>query len=336
MNRLRAARIVTGALIAALMLPQLALAESVTQLKQRLEELKRENAAAGKAYSDAYWRLDETEVRLSKLDARIKQTSKELGAAKRQLSRRANAIYRRDGDDTLSFLLGAQSFEQFATRFEFLSRVGASDAEAIARVRSLRSKLTEQRAELAAEQKDRAADVKRLRADRDKLQARLKKQEAEFRAVKRKLDAARSGGSLPSGVRGAPGPNGMVFPVSGSYYYADTWGASRSGGRRRHQGTDIMAPTGTPCVAVLSGTVRAKTNGLGGKTIWLTADNGWQFYYAHLDRWVVTSGRVKAGQVIGTVGWTGNASRSAPHLHFEIHPNGGGAVNPYPYLRSME
>lgn len=332
----RTARFVATVLAVCLMTPQLAHAETVTELKSRLAELQRENAAAGKEYSQAYWELDETDVKLSKLNKQIEAKSKELGASKRRLSERANAIYRRDGNDTLAFLVGAQSFDQFVTRFEFLSRIGGSDAAAIEEVRTLRSELVAQKKELAEERTQRAAALKQLKAERDRLQSKLKKQEAEFKAVKRKLDAARSGGSLPSGVRGVAGPNGMVFPVSGSYYYADTWGASRSGGRRRHQGTDIMAPRGTPCVAVLSGTVRTKSNTLGGKTIWLTADNGWQFYYAHLDRYVVTSGRVKAGQVIGTVGSTGNAAASSPHLHFEIHPNGGGAVNPYPYLRRME
>ena len=122
------------------------------------------------------------------------------------------------------------------------------------------------------------------------------------------------------------------FPVDGPCEYINSWGFARSGGRS-HKGTDIMARRGTPVVAVHGGTVQVRTSSLGGLTLYLTADDGTEYYYAHLDTAIVRSGRVTGGQVIGTVGSTGNASASAPHLHFEIHtPN---PVNPYPILTSM-
>jgi len=334
--RRSAALVLALLVVAALVMPVAAPAASITSLKNRLEELKADTAQAGRAYMRAYWALDETDVRLARTNKRIKKTEKELTAAKKKLNDRANNIYRREELEFLGFLVGARNFDEFVTRLDFMSRLGEADAEAVAEVKALRKRLLAQRKTLRSERKKQAKDAKVLKAQRNRLQARLASKEAEFRRVKAALDVSRAGGALPAGVRAMPGANGMVFPVVGSYYYSNTWGASRSGGRRRHQGTDIMARRGTPCVAVTSGTVSSKSGGLGGKTIWLSGSNGWSFYYAHLDTWVVRSGRVRAGQVIGTVGSTGNAAGGSPHLHFQMHPRGGGPVNPYPYLRQME
>lgn len=329
-------RLCAVVLAVALVLPAAASAETAVQLKARLDDLKRQAEAAGDAYSDAHWKLDETENSLARTEKQIEKTEIELAAAKRRLNYRVNGMYRGNQASVLFFLVGAQSFEDFVTRMDYLARIGSSDAKVVGDVKRLRGELYRTRRKLTAERRVRAADERRLASRAQKLEARLSSLEAEFRSVKLRLDAVRSGGSRPSGIAAMPGPNGMVFPVVGSYYYADTWGASRSGGRRRHKGTDIMAPAGTPCVAVLSGTVTSKEGGLGGRTIWLTSDSGWSFYYAHLQDWAVRSGRVKAGQVIGYVGSTGNAAASAPHLHFQMHPGGGEPVNPYPYLRAME
>ena len=124
----------------------------------------------------------------------------------------------------------------------------------------------------------------------------------------------------------------IICPVLGGSAYGDSWGAPRSGGRR-HQGVDMLAPTGTPLQAVVSGTLTQGTNTLGGVTVSVHGDNGNRYYYAHLSSFEALAGRVEQGQVIGYVGDSGNAI-GTPHLHFEIHPGGGVAVNPYPSVRA--
>lgn len=123
----------------------------------------------------------------------------------------------------------------------------------------------------------------------------------------------------------------IICPVQGGSAYGNTWGAPRSGGRR-HQGVDMLAPTGTPLQSVVSGFVDHRSNGLGGITISLRGDNGNRYYYAHLVAYEGLPGWVPQGQVIGYIGDTGNAT-GTPHLHFEIRPGGGVPVNPYPSVR---
>jgi murein DD-endopeptidase MepM/ murein hydrolase activator NlpD len=126
--------------------------------------------------------------------------------------------------------------------------------------------------------------------------------------------------------------SGIVCPIAGPRSFGDTWGAGRSGGRS-HQGVDMMSPAGTPLVAVESGFAQFKTTSLGGNSIWVNGASGTRYFYAHLSAWEGSSRNVSQGEVIGYVGATGNTT--ANHLHFEVHPGGGAAVNPYPYVRAV-
>jgi murein DD-endopeptidase MepM/ murein hydrolase activator NlpD len=132
-----------------------------------------------------------------------------------------------------------------------------------------------------------------------------------------------------------------VFPLSGTdYTYSDDFGAARHQGA--HEGVDIMADRGTPIVAVANGTIIRMTRvetGLGGIYVWLQRDGGTQFYYAHMNAiapGLAPGSAVTVGQVLGQVGNTGDARYGATHLHFEIHPGGGAAQDPYSDLVAVD
>ena len=122
-----------------------------------------------------------------------------------------------------------------------------------------------------------------------------------------------------------------LCPVRGENSPVESFGDPRPGGRR-HQGVDIYAARGTPVVAPVAGIVRHVRGNTAGYAYYLAGDDGTTYYGAHLDSYVASAGRVAAGTVLGRVGSTGNAATFAPHLHFEVHPGGGAAVDPWPLL----
>jgi murein DD-endopeptidase MepM/ murein hydrolase activator NlpD len=144
--------------------------------------------------------------------------------------------------------------------------------------------------------------------------------------------------AAPDGVLPAE-TDGYVFPVYGQVSYGDDYGAPRAV-TEWHHGNDLFATEGTPVLAVADGTLfNVGVNTLGGNRLWLRDGRGNTFYYAHLSAYapVAAEGaQVRAGEVIGFVGHTGQAITTPPHLHFEIHPGDGDSVNPYPYLLAWQ
>lgn len=142
-------------------------------------------------------------------------------------------------------------------------------------------------------------------------------------------------------------PGRYLLPVSGvrPEQLTDTFTQARDGGARVHDAIDIMAPRGTPVLAAAAGTVeKLFTSKAGGLTIYVRSpDRRLITYYAHLDAYVrglAEGQQIRAGQQIGTVGFTGNADPAAPHLHFAIMQTApdadwwepATAINPYPLL----
>ena len=132
-------------------------------------------------------------------------------------------------------------------------------------------------------------------------------------------------------------PTLQVFPMQGGCGFTDTWHAPRSGGRL-HEGVDIIGAKGLAIYATNDGVIsRMSTGGaLGGNAIYVKIPNGTYFYYAHLDSFapgIAAGVPVKAGQIIGYNGSTGSTT---PHLHFEVHPFGGPAVNPYQFVKAVD
>jgi hypothetical protein len=169
------------------------------------------------------------------------------------------------------------------------------------------------------------------------------------------LGLAASGASATAQTPPKKAPARIVFPVVGATTYTDDFGDARSQGR--HEGNDIMAARKAPAVAAEAGKVKFwTTSAQAGCMLYLYGDSGTTYLYIHLNndvgsgndnrgkcvagtayaRGLKTGAHVQAGQQVGYVGDSGDANGIHPHLHFEVHPKGGGAVDPYPYLQKAQ
>jgi hypothetical protein len=147
----------------------------------------------------------------------------------------------------------------------------------------------------------------------------------------------------------------LVFPVLGDVTYTNDFGDPR--GQGRHEGNDLMAPKRALALAAEAGTVKFwTTSSRAGCMLYLDGESGTEYLYVHLNNDLTlendnqgtcvpgvayatglkSGAKVLAGEPIGFVGDSGDANGIHPHLHFEVHPNGGGAVSPYPYLRKAK
>lgn len=270
--------------------------------------------------------------------------AEDLVSVQDSLEEQAVQMYMLGGFNNPGIIFSASSVDQVMMTSEFLSSATLGGQESINDLIAAKGQLSRYQDDLDVVHDDlKVAEADSLdslnrqegameaeQSAYEKLSGRCKELTTQYDAeqAERKARAAQAAqGSAQVGAFICPLPVGKTS-------FIDSWGFPRSGGRR-HKGVDMFAARGTPVYAVQDGTARASTNSLGGKSVHLSSTSGHRYYYAHLDGWAFSgSKRVTQGEVIGYNGSTGNAAASSPHVHFEIRPNSGSPVNPYPTVRA--
>ncbi|MDP8993160.1 MAG: M23 family metallopeptidase, partial [Actinomycetota bacterium] len=285
-------------------------------------------AAAVARFEELAGQTAALEARLGGVRADRQHQEGRLMEARDRLKRLAVARYVATPVAPVSDALEAPTIVDMSRRVAMLGAVVEADERRVLEYQSAARQVTDEEERLSDE-------VARRRAALAQAAEALQGADAGMVASRAQLMSGHAGGSLVLG--------GLTFPVAGRHTFADTFGAPRMFGTpfaHLHQGTDIFAAQGTPVVAIERGVlVRVGTDVLGGTKLWLVGAGGTRYFYAHLSAFalgVVEGKPVEAGEIVGFVGNTGNARGTPPHLHFEAHPDGGPAINPYPLLRLVD
>ena len=301
-----------------------------------MEDLQGELNAAQARIEELRTEQDTLEHRMEEADARVKVLKARQGKLQATAVGRAQELYMNGNTDMLEALFGSHDIGDLMDRTEVLSQVSMDDTGSFIALARSQAELEELNEQMIADRERLALAEEQLAEENDLLQSRFEEVSAEYERLKAALMKAEPAPATAAAPATAPvvrSTGGMYCPVGGATSFVDSWGAPRSG--HTHQGVDMMGAYGTPLVAITSGTITyAAYDGSGGNMIFLSGDDGHQYWYMHNQENLVTSGHVSAGQQIATLGDTGNAA-GTPHLHFEYHPGGGAAINPYPLVASL-
>lgn len=345
-RRALAAGIVALGMLVATAVPSAA--APIDDAKVAVAQAQQAADAAAARYEAAIGRLEELDAQVGALRQQIQVGKAE--AAQLRLVARQRAVEAYTGRDVLDaepFLVGGDPLDS-VRREKLLARTKAREDGAIERLGALTADLAAQRAELEAATLRQREVLAKVETEQAAVQAQLGAAQQALNALEEQLrreqEAQRARDIAASIARSAANDNGrdysgtyvatgIVCPIRGALSFIDSWGFARHQGA--HQGVDLMSPRNTPNVAVVSGNVTFKTGGTSGNGAYLRGDDGNLYYYFHLERWEGGPRRVAQGEVIGYVGNTGDARYTATHTHFEVHPGGGGAVNPYPSVRAV-
>lgn len=322
----------------------------------QLDQAKQEAAAAqgeldrvAAAWQDAEAKLAVAQDAAASARARIAELESRLADVQVRLNERAAALYMAGGDPTFVALITSGSVEDVADRLQFADAVAQRDADLATQVSVQAEELAWERERLASAVADGQSAVAQLQSQSDAIRTKVADLEARVGTLQDQLAAEQAaaspspptggggGGGGNSGGGGTPPPitgSGWLqtCPVNGPTSFTDSFGDPRPGGRS-HEGIDLIAAFGTPVVATHSGTVHRTSSSTGGygTVIFHDGSADWTFY-THFSSYAGPGegGHVSAGDTIGLVGATGDTTVN--HLHFEYHPGGGAAIDPYSAL----
>jgi peptidoglycan LD-endopeptidase LytH len=298
--------------------------------RDRLDSAREELNRVTGLWQETETRLGEAQDAVAQARAKIDGLQRELVRIRRSLNDRVAAAFMSGGSSSIGALLTSDSIQDAADRLQYTQSVVQGDADLATSVGVMAEELRRQESQLRRAAQHEAEAVAELESEREQIGAKVEQLNNVVQELQAKLDAA---DERTLSLGGSPSITGtgaiQTCPVAGPNSFVDSFGWPRPGGRT-HQGIDLIAAYGTPIVAVAPGNARSASSVLGGLGVVVEHESGgdWTFY-AHLSSYAAM-GHVSAGTVIGYVGSTGDTTVN--HLHFEYHPNGGAAVDPYSAL----
>jgi murein DD-endopeptidase MepM/ murein hydrolase activator NlpD len=305
------------------------------ELKIKKQKLIKDLEKITAEYQEAYNHLVIISKRLKSSKINLDQASTDFTIEQDNLNKRVSEIYKNRQDTLLlELMLSIESFQDIVSNFKYFNLVTSQDANMVKKTGDLKDNVELQYEELQKIKQEQETTLKDLKDKKDAIERNLETQNIISTLLNNDIINMQSVTYQQGNLKIS-----IVFPVSGPHSYTDDFGAPRIG--HTHQGNDIFASKGTPCVATTDGYIGNLSpveKGLGGIYLWIYGNDGIRYYYAHLTKIAdnITLGTtVKAGQVVGYVGNTGDARTTPYHLHFQIDISSG-PIDPYPFLRAAD
>ncbi|HEX5585767.1 MAG TPA: peptidoglycan DD-metalloendopeptidase family protein [Acidimicrobiia bacterium] len=292
--------------------------------QERLDDARRFATEIAGKMSAAESQKAELEGEIAKAEAEIPALRAHADDLHRQVRERAARLYVRSAAPKLDALVSTTNVVDVARAAHFTETIGDHDSSLAVELQTTAHALETRQVQLRSQRADLERTIASLVPLRELLDAKLAVAASAYDKVKDALAKKADQFDVDTGA--------LVCPVKGLVVFTDDFGEPRDGGTT-HEGIDMPALEGTPVVAVVDGLLVQDESPGGGHGAWLYGVDDVAYYYAHFSRYEGTGGLVKTGDVIGYVGTTGVST--GPHLHFEVHPKAGAAVDGFALLLSL-